>query len=210
MFNFLKKNKNRISKEEEFWNYFLKNKKSLEEFINSDLSDYTSFNKLTDNIRKYSSLLFSEITQNEKGKFVLIITPDGNPDGIPDATKLFESKPEIENWVVEKFRQPKDSLQFEYDGLKYPSSDIEILLEVDNEREKVNLQVFIRNMDLDKEKYQTMAWLYLDNILGEYNSITKIGYIDFYNLENEKKVKDGISILELRESMDKEIYKAEK
>ncbi len=65
-------------------------------------------------------------------------------------------------------------------------------------------------MVLDKEKHQTMAWLYLDNIPGKYNSIAKIGYTDFYNLENEKKVKDGISILELRELMDKEIYKVEK
>ncbi len=206
MFEFLR-NKKRLTREEKFWKYFTKNKKSLEEFINSDLSDYTAYNNLTDEIHKYSDLLFPEITQNNDGKYVLIITPDGKPSGIPYTEKLYNSKPEIEDWIVEKFRQPKDELKFKYDGLEYPSSDIEVLPELDSENEKVNIQVFIRNMDLDKDKYQTMAWLYLDNILGEFNSITKIGYVDFFHLDEEKTVKDGISILELRKLIDKEIYK---
>ena len=77
MFEFLKKKK-RLTKEEKFWKYFDQNKKSLEEFINSDLSDYTAYNKLTDEIHKYSDLIFPEVTQNSDDKFVLIITPDGN------------------------------------------------------------------------------------------------------------------------------------
>ena len=152
-------------------------------------------------------MLFVEITQNSDGTYVLIITPDGKPSGIPDTEKLYNSKPEIDNWIVEKFRQPKDKLKFKYDGLEYPSSDITILPELDKEKGKVNIQVYIKNMDLDKAKYQTMAWLYLDNILGEFNSITKLGYVDFLNLEDGQTVKNGISILELRNLIDKEIYK---
>ncbi len=41
-------------------------------------------------------------------------------------------------------------------------------------------------LDLDKDKYQTMAWLYLDNILGEFNSITKLGYVGFSTWTREK------------------------
>lgn len=208
MFEFLK-NKKRLTKAEKFWNYFEKNKKSLEKFINSDLSDYTPYNKLTNEIHKYSELIFPEITQNSDGKFVLIITPDGKPSGIPDTEKLYNSKPVIENWIVKKFRQPKDDLKFEFDGLEYPSSDIEIIPELDEEKEKVDIRVYIRNMNLNKEKYQTMAWLYLDNILGEFNSITKLGYVDFYHLDIGKTVRNSISILELRKLIDKEIYHVE-
>jgi hypothetical protein len=208
MFEFLKKKK-RLTKEEKFWKYFDQNKKSLEEFINSDLSDYTAYNKLTDEIDKYSDLIFPEVTQNSDDKFVLIITPDGKPSGIPDTEKLFNSKPEIENWIVEKFRQPKDDLKFKYDGLEYPSSDIEIIPEFIDEEGKVDIRVYVKNMNLDKEKYQTMAWLYLDNILGEFNSITKIRYADFFHLDEGQTVRDSISILELRKMIDKEIYNVE-
>lgn len=183
------------------------NKKELENFIDSDLSDYTAYNNLTDEIKKFSSLLFAEITRYSNGKYVLILTPDGKFEGINDTQKLFDSKPETENWIVEKFRQPKDKIQFTYDGLEYPSSDIEIFAELNAEKEKFDIQVFIRNMHSDKQKYQTIAWLYLDNILGEFNSITKIGFVDFFNLEEGKTVKDGITILELRKLIDREIYK---
>ncbi|HEX9826671.1 MAG TPA: hypothetical protein VGA80_08740 [Flavobacteriaceae bacterium] len=208
MFEFLK-NKKQLTNEQKFWKYFSRNKKSLEEFINSDLSDYTVYNNLTDEIHKYSDLIFPEITQNIEGKFVLIITPDGKPSGIPDTEKLYDSKPEIENWIIEKFRQPKEDLKFKYDGLEYPSSDIQIIPELDKEEDKINIRVYIKNMDLDKDKYQTMAWLYLDNILGEYNSITKLGYVDFFHLDDRKTVRNSISILELRKLIDKEIYKVE-
>ena len=206
MFNFLKQNKKQFSPEDKFWNYFNANKKALENFIDSDLSDYSDYNKLTDEIRKFSNLLFPEITKYANGKYVLIITPDGKFEGINDTQKLFDSKPEIENWIIEKFRQPKDTIQFKYDGLEYPSSDIEIFAELNSEKEKFDIQVFIKNMDIDKQKYQTIAWLYLDNILGEFNSITKIGYVDFFNLEENKTVENGITILELRKLIDREIY----
>lgn len=207
MFNFLKKKSNRSSKEQVFWKYFLDNRKLLQEFIDSNLSDHTAFNNLTDEIRNYSSLLFVELTKNNDGKYALVITPDGKPRGIPDAENLFNEKPHLDNWVFEKFRQPKDILKFKYDGLEYPSSDIQIYPEIDTESEKINIQVFIKNMDLDKEKYQTIAWLYLDNILGEYNSISKIGYVDFFNLDEGKTVEGGIAILELRKLIDRELYK---
>ncbi|WP_394775784.1 hypothetical protein [Flavobacterium sp.] len=205
MLDFLKQIK--LSPEKKFWKYFLDNKRDLENFIDSDLSDYTAYNNLTDEIKKFSSLLFAEITKYSNGKYVLVVTPDGKFEGINDTQKLFDSKPEISNWIVEKFRQPKDKIQFQYDGLEYPSSDIEIFAELNTEKEKFDIQVFIRNMHSDEQKYQIIAWLYLDDILGEFNSITKIGYVDFFNLEEGKTVKNGITILELRKLIDREIYR---
>ena len=70
----------------------------------------------------------------------------------------------------------------------------------------MNIQVFIRNMNSDEAKYKTMAWIYLDNILGEFNTIKKLGYVDFFHLDEGKKVKNSISILDLRHQMDREIY----
>ncbi|WP_405395953.1 hypothetical protein [Maribacter sp. Asnod2-G09] len=52
MFDFLKKQK-QISKEEKFWNYFVKNKKEFEDFIDSDLSDYRPYNRLTKKTQSY-------------------------------------------------------------------------------------------------------------------------------------------------------------
>ncbi|WP_405395952.1 hypothetical protein [Maribacter sp. Asnod2-G09] len=137
----------------------------------------------------------------------MVITPDGNPKGILPTEKLYTSKPELENWIIEKFRQPKDKFSdFEYDGLKFPSSDIEILANYNHESNKMDIKVFVRNMKLDEEKYKTIAWIYLDNILGEFNSIKKIRFVDFFHLNEGETAKNSISILELRNQMDKDIY----
>ncbi len=192
------------SKEEKFWNWVSTNKIELENFINSDQKDYTIYNQLTKEIKKYNSILFPEMTLTQKNEVVLIITPDGMSEGILPTEKLYNSKPELDNWVIKKFRQPSDEVGLNYEGLEYPSSDIEIIPEFDKEREKVNIQIYIRNMSIDKEKYQILSFLYLDHILGEYNTITRIGHIDFYNLEKNKKIDNAISILKLRKLIEKE------
>lgn len=196
---------NRQSKEEKFWNWVSKNKIELENFINSDQEDYTIYNQLTKEMKKYNSVLFPEMTLTEKDEVVLIITPDGMPEGVLPTEKLYNSKPELDNWIIQKFRQATDEIGLNYDGLEYPSSDIEIIPALDNEREKMNIQVFIRNMNTDVKKHQALAFLYLDHILGEYNTITKVEYIDFYHLENGKSLENGISLLELRKLIEKEL-----
>lgn len=201
------KKKVQLSKEEIFWNYFITNKKSLEDFIDSDLSDYRPYNKITKKMHKYSSIIFPEITKYSNGKYVLVITPDGNTNGIAPTENLFNAQPEIDNWIIEKFRQPKDDFsEFEYNGLKYSSQDIKIRSEYDSMTEKMNIKVHLKHLNDDEATYKTITWIYLDNILGEFNSISKLGYVDFFNLEEGQKLEDSISILELRHQIDKEIY----
>jgi hypothetical protein len=197
---------NKKTKEEIFWNWVAKNKFKLEKFINSEQKNYRIYNHLTKEIQKYNPLLFPEMTLTKDNEIVLIITPDGIPEGILPTQKLYSAKPELENWVIKKFRQATDEIELNYDGLEYPSSDIKIIPELDND--KINIKVLILNMNSDVKKYKTLAFLYLDHILGEYNTITKIGYIDFYKLKNDQNVENSITILELRKLIEKELYKA--
>lgn len=196
---------NRQSKEEKFWNWVSKNKTELENFIRSDHDDYRIYNQLTKETQKYNSGLFPEMTLSEKNEVVLIITPDGMPEGILPTEKLYDAKPQLENWIIKKFRQATDEVQLNYDGIEYPASDIEIVPELDIGRGKINIKVFIKNMNSDIKRYQTLSFLYLDHILGEYNTITKVGYLDFYHLEIGKSVENGISILELRKMIEEQL-----
>ncbi|WP_179020088.1 hypothetical protein [Winogradskyella forsetii] len=193
------------TKEEKFWNWVVKNKTKLEAFIHSDFQDYSIYNGLTKAIKKYNPLLFPEMTLSEK-KVVLIITPDGMKDGIIPTQQLFDAKPNLENWIVKKFRQPNDDISLNFDGIEFPISDMLIRTEIDEEREKVNLEIYIRNLDSDPEKSKALAFLYLDHILGEFNTITKVGSIDFIHWNTNDIIKDGISILELRKLIERELY----
>lgn len=200
MFNLRRKDKEAI-----FWEWFVKNKIRIENFLDSDLSDYTEYKKLTQKLKSYNSILFPELTKTENDEYVLIITPDGAEEGIEPTKKLFSHCPQIEKWIVKKYRQPCDEIGLSFNGIEYPSSDIEILPEFEDES-KVDLKIFVRHLNKDEKRYKSLAWLYLDHILGEYNSITKIRYVDFYHLNENKSVLGGISLLELRKLIEQNLY----
>lgn len=200
-----KKTASKIS-EEEFWNWFKANKSQIETFIDARASDYSIYHELTSRLKNYHPLLFPELTKDEDGKYILVITPDGLSDGLEPTQHLAKHQPPLEKWVVKKFRQPNDEITLNFDGLTYPSDDILIVPEIDRKRDLVDIEVFIRNMNNDVKRHQHLAFLYFDHILGEFNTITKVGYIGFNHLDADHTVKDGISLLELRRMIEKELY----
>lgn len=194
------------SPEKKFWDWFLLNKKKIENFIDSEHADFSVYNLLTKKMKSYHDEIVPELTKTKDDKYVLIITPDGTKAGIEPTKALASAKPDIENWVVEKFRQPCDKITLNFKGLIYPSSDIEVLPHIDYEKEVVNIDVFIRNMNKDPNNYKNLAFLYLDHILGEFNTLTKVGYIEFHNLDHNKTVENSINLLELRELIANQLY----
>ena len=206
MFEFLKRNKK--TKERKFWDWFTNNKSGLEKFITSDLTDYRLYNRLTGEIKKYNALLFPEITISKDNKFVLIITPDGMPDGVVPTQNLFNEKPEIKNWIIKKFRQPLDTVELNFDGIEYALSDIKVKHYVDYDREKIDIKVFVKDFDKADSRKETLAWLYMDHVLGEYNTITKVGAVIFRDWKNIENENDLLSLLEIRKLIESELYKA--
>ena len=202
MLNFFKKK----NKEQIFWDWFVKNKSRLEKFIeNPDKIGYDIYHQLSKQLKKYNLLLFPEITV-QNGKYVLIITPDGMKDGVEPTIKLVDSRPEIDNWEIKKFRQPKDDIHLSINGVSFPYTDIKIIPYVDEEREKVDIQVFIKNMKENEKAYQHLAFLYFDHVLGEYNTITKVGYIDFNHMDEGDEIPQAIDLIELRKLIIEEFY----
>jgi hypothetical protein len=188
-----------------FWKWFVDHKQALEDFINDPNRDYAIYHEMTEELQKFSELLYPEITVNED-KFILIITPNGISEGIEPTREVVAAAPKFDNWEFVRFRQPMDDVSLEQEGLRYESTEIEILPELDHERDKVNILVFIRNMNKDPRSYQTLAFLYMDHILGEFNVITKVGYIDFKHLEPEMAIADSISLIELRKLIEDNLY----
>jgi len=192
------------SEEAIFWEWFFDNKTKIEDFMDSDFSDYTIYHKLREKIKIYNSILIPELTK-EENKFVLIISPGGIKEGIEPTKKLYKNRPKLENWIIKKYRQPSDKILLNFEGIEYPSNHIEIIAEF-NQEEKVDIKVFIKNMDKDERRYKTLAFLYLDHILGEFNTIMKVRYIDFLHLDEDKSVINSISLLELRKLIEVNLY----
>ena len=136
--------------------------------------------------------------------YVLIISCDGISAGIEPVQELAAAAPEISNWIIKKFRQPTNNITLNYEGLELKLSDLHIDYQLDMEREKVDIIYKINGYDEADPRFKPLGFLYLDHILGEFNVMTRVGYIDFeplYELEPQL-----IGLLELRNLIQENLY----
>ena len=209
MFNFsLNRRDLATTAEERFWKWFQKNRRKIEYFIDSDSQNknYSFYKEFSKEMKRYNANLHPELTKSKDEQYVLIITPDGIKEGIEPTKKLAENQPDLKNWIIKKFRQPKDEVNLNFNGIEYPSTDIKIIPEIIKDEEKVDIEVYIRNMNKDEKKYKHLAFLYLDHVIGEFNTITKVRFINFNNLEKHQELENSISLLELRKLIENELY----
>ena len=193
-------------KAQRFWNWFIRNKGKLETFIQSDISDYSIFNKLTRKIKKVNSFLYPEITMDTENNFVFIITCDGIADGLQAVIKLADSAPVIDKWIIKKFRQPCDKMSLNFQDIAFEAEDIKIWRKFDIEKGKVDIALLIKNYDQDDDRYRSLGYLYLDHFLGEFNTITRVGQIDFLSWESLKDNIETIDLLTLRNEISNKLY----
>lgn len=191
-------------KKQEFWNWFVKNKSKFESFIeNSNRTDYSIYHELTQRMKKVHEEIIPEITM-QNDDYMLIISCDGISAGIEPVQELAAVAPEISNWIVKKFRQPTDKITLNYEGLELQLDDLHIEYELDIERVKVDIIYKIKGYDETDPRFKPLAFLYLDHILGEFNVMTRVGYIDFEPLiEQEPNL---IGLVELRKVIEDELY----
>jgi hypothetical protein len=167
------------SKEDKFWSWVIKNKN---EIINIP-DDHSFIQQLIPKIKDYNQVLTFEIGGKGQGPLEFVISCDGISSGIPIVEKLVDSAPEIEGIRVIKFRQPKnDALKVQIGDLKISANDIFFLYKFDK---NIHLQFFIPDYRSDDQRYAQITFILLDNLLGEYYVMTKIGEIDFQKIQAE-------------------------
>ncbi len=190
----------------EFWDWFVKNKTKLEEFIKSDNRDFLIYNQLTNKLQGFNKLIFPEITIDENDNFVLIITPDGIKEGMIPTKEIVDSAPFVDNWVIKKYRQATDKMDLNFNELEFKYEDIKIWRKFNIEDVNVDIAVLIRNYNENDTRYIPLAFLYLDHILGEFNVLSRVGQIDFFGWDKLNAKIETIDLLSLRKEIEDNLY----
>jgi hypothetical protein len=176
----------------DFWYWFEQYMPALERLISTDSGDYTEYNALSAKLSEFNEVLVPEITM-EKELYVLIISCDGNQEGIPAVEELTEGVREFPNWKIVKYRQPGSMEFIPVDGHEVKRDTIWLDWEK-TPGGKYNL-TFFRKWNSSKRLYQTGAMLHLDHAIGEYNAMTRVGGIEFKKLGLFQSV-DGLRTLD--------------
>jgi hypothetical protein len=193
---------NKETKEEKFWNWFEENQETYySESVNLEVREKI-FDELSENLKKVNEDLVFEFSPKHKNNTVeFTISADGIKEIFPIVEKLIEKAPKLKNWKFNAFRQPVpgDDFTINYGDLKIGYSDIFYRSQTNNG--KLGIELNIKNYD-GKGRTQNAIYILLDNLIGEYNVVTKIDWIEWVELK-ENEITGLKPLTELRKEIDK-------
>ncbi|MBK5721232.1 hypothetical protein JGH11_10155 [Dysgonomonas sp. Marseille-P4677] len=196
--------KNRVSK---FWKSFLEEEYQIREMMDNNADGQTLIS-FVDNILQIAfSKVYFEMGKNSEGKYELILTPEGDrcrlmqiyywnqyaPQSLSETWNFYSTKPA---------HADPDSTMEMY-GTKIDKSDIVIYPETDNQRSKINIEVYSpKLMQLEEKQRYSMFFIYLDQFISELYTMEYVGYINFIESQKEK---GSTNITDLKTIIDKRI-----
>lgn len=165
-----------------FWIWFERNKARLE-------SNYTpSQDKILEEgmseLVKITNGLAFEVSKEIDGVRDIVISANGDREKFDIVKQIVEKSPQIQGWTVTAFRQRiKPDFTVEAEGHKF--SPEKMFFTPFRYQDALHLNIYIEKLDDSNfDMFTYFAFLIIDNVLGEYDSVTKLGGCDFKNLED--------------------------
>lgn len=161
-------------KEEAFWKWFNNNESRLYDF---EKDQDRIFQELSAELTKINENLVFEFGPKENGVRDFVISADGIKKAFPFVVSLADKAPPLSRWKIIKFRPRRPPFpEIRYDGVSRKLDQIKFTLEPDGG--KAGMTIFIDGYESSQhQKFLGIAFLYLDNCLGEYDVETKVGFI---------------------------------
>jgi hypothetical protein len=181
----------------DFWQWFKSHENSLAE----QHGPYdTEFDQLKSKLKTVDQGLAYEIGSGQKAEKRLVISADANPELFPVVQKLVAAAPVMPRWEVVPFRQrasEEDLVQMAIpsspakDGKSVSTPGLradEMRYAMEKAGDLANVTLYLKDYKGDKEQ-EYMADLMLQQALGEYDSVMRVGQVKYGSLTqtNDKK-----------------------
>jgi len=167
-------NRSNATPETDFWSWFQKNQATLFDF---ERDQDKTFDRLAAEMHKVDPNLTFEFGPKQGDRREFVISADGIRDTFPKVEALFATAPSLPKWSFVKFRPRRDPFDLQYGGISVKANSISVMLERDGQ--KVDLTVVIPGYtQASRKTYAGIAFLVLDQALGEYDVETRVGSID--------------------------------
>ena len=113
----------------------------------------------------------------------LVISADGIDDVFEFVEMVASDRPKIPGWEIVKYRQHRDDIEEQTVSIGDQTlalSDLFFDLVLDEEAGIV-VVMFIPGFDEENDAHEMLRWVILDNTIGEYNAVKKVGYFATYS-----------------------------
>lgn len=187
------KNENIVS----FWNWFSKNKDIFNAIDDKNRDE--KLDLILCKVREVETELSIEISDEFNGIRDLVISPEGDREKFQIVKDIISKSPKIKGWTFTAFRQPvNDDFTLTYKDIEFTPSKMFFYPIIDG----VFLDLIIYASDISKHDQNTVTHyglITMDNLLGEYDCVTKVRAYDFHDLDKQKNRNDLIPLMNLRE-----------
>jgi hypothetical protein len=176
----------------EFWQWFKEEKTLFETMTDDTYSE--RLNLILQHLHLVSNGLAVEVSKEFHGVRDIIISAEGDRSKFQIVKNIVATAPKIRGWTVTAFRQrAKEDFVLRYKDVKYNSA--KMFFQPIIEGDSLNLIIYadsLRGKDMEDVKHYGLVTM--DNVLGEYDCITKVRYFDFRDL---REVKDKSQLTKL-------------
>lgn len=166
----------------DFWIWFANHKVPIEAFLKSDFSNPQPYEDLCTELERYCDLLVPELTIEKDNEHVLIISCDGQKEGIEWVEELCDAFPVISGWTTRKYRQAVGFLPASIDGIRFEEDEILLRYEIVSETGELDVNIYCKGYSPEDRRYGVAALIYLDHSVGEFKAMTQIRYVDVHRL----------------------------
>jgi len=190
---------------EKFWTWFRENEKELTDF-QKDPDRYLS--QILSHAKKIAAGLAIELEPPVNGTINMTISADGVSNLFETVVNIIDKAPTIDGWNFIAFRQRIDSellktMKLNAGGRELDPQQMKFLPIIDGD----SLDMIIYVKGVTEDNYTDIAYaglLLLDNILGEYDCVMKVGKYDFHDMPGKKEeLADLHPLLEIADWVDK-------
>ena len=179
------------SPEQDFWKWFQDNEASLFDF---EKNQDAVFDRLATALHGVHPSLTFEFGPKQGNHREFVISADGNKDAFPEVSALYDAAPKLPRWTFIKFRPRRESMDISYNGISVRAQDVLFAIAPDGDRAGITL--FIPGYTgQNHETMMRIAFLMLDQALGEFDVETRVGFIEVKSLQEAPKTKKPLKEL---------------
>lgn len=191
--------KAKVTSENRFWQWFVKNEARLFTFEGDQESVFNDLSVAMHRVNSALTFEFSPVLENGKREFV--ISAGGIKSAFPAVEALYNQAPDLERWLWIKYRPRRNPIyEINFGDKNVKPRDVHYLLTPDGE--KLGIVLFFENYSEEPQKiFEQIGYLFLDEALGEYAVETKIGFIEFHSRKS-KYFSDASPLEDLPEHFD--------
>jgi len=161
------------SDEGTFWAWF---ESHQDELLKVQTGHEEICSQLEAQLKHVNSSLVFEFGPDKNGRREFTISADGNRDAFPAVEALYAAAPVLPRWKILKFRQRREPVDISFKGIKVEADSVTVGVKKAGDRADVIIYIPDAPED-DRDIYGNIAFLMLDQALGEYDVETRIGRV---------------------------------